>query len=233
MSNAQPPFRAAQPRGGVLTPFLHRPRLLIGVGIGIVAYLAVSFVPAWEMRPATRVLIGWNAGAWSFLALIAVMVMGQTGNARGQAAREDENQWMLLTLGVVSSGASLAAIVWELGPVKSMGGWLKGAHLSLVTASILSSWTFIQTMFALHYAGVYYGKSDGRTRGGLDFPGKTTPGWVEFFYQAFVIGCTFASSDVNVTSSRMRRIVAIQGVVGFFYNTIILALAINVAAGFF
>ncbi len=55
----------------------------------------------------------------------------------------------------------------------------------------------------------------------------------EFVYQAFVVGCTFASSDTNVKSPRMRRICVIQGVVGFFFNTIILALAINIAAGFF
>ena len=233
MSDAQPPSGTFPPRGGVLTSFRHRPRLLIGAAIGVAAYFAVSFVPAWEMRPASRVLIGWNAGAWAFLALIAVMVMSRTGNARAQSAREDESQWMLLALGIIASGTSLGAIIWELGPVKSMQGWPKAAHLTLVTASVLSSWTFIQTMFALHYAGVYYGKSDGRTRGGLSFPEKKTPGWAEFFYQAFVIGCTFASSDVNVTSSRMRRIVVIQGVVGFFYNTIVLALAINIAAGFF
>ena len=56
---------------------------------------------------------------------------------------------------------------------------------------------------------------------------------MEFVYQAFAVGCTFASSDVNVTTPRMRRIVAIQGTVSFFFNTIILALAINIAAGFF
>ena len=64
-------------------------------------------------------------------------------------------------------------------------------------------------------------------------PGCDQPGWMEFFYQAFVIGCTFASSDVNVTSMRMRRIVVIQGVADFFFNAIILALTINVAANLF
>ena len=67
-------------------------------------------------------------------------------------------------------------------------------------------------------------------RGGLEFPGAAEPGWGEFVYQAFVIGCTFATSDVNVTSKRMRRICVIQGVVGFFFNTIVLALTINIAA---
>ena len=86
-------------------------------------------------------------------------------------------------------------------------------------------------MFALHYAGVYFRRGRGKVRGGLEFPGQAEPGWSEFVYQAFAVGCTFASSDVNVTSTRMRRICVIQGVVVFFFNTIILALTINIAAG--
>ena len=56
---------------------------------------------------------------------------------------------------------------------------------------------------------------------------------MEFFYQAFVIGCTFASSDVNVTSMRIRTDRGDSGRRGFFFNAIILALTINVAANLF
>ena len=73
----------------------------------------------------------------------------------------------------------------------------------------------------------------GGIRAASNFRATPQPGWMEFVYQAFVIGCTFASSDVNVTSMRMRRIVVIQGVVGFFFNAIILALTINVTANLF
>jgi uncharacterized membrane protein len=117
--------------------------------------------------------------------------------------------------------------------VKDMAGWMKAGHLLLVAATVLSAWTFLQVMFGLHYAGVYFMPRKGGVAGGLEFPGTPQPGWMEFFYQAFVVGCTFASSDVNVTSNRMRRIVVIQGVVGFFFNAIILALTINVTANLF
>ena len=99
--------------------------------------------------------------------------------------------------------------------------------------TVLSAWAFLQVMFALHYAGVYFQRQKGGVRGGLEFPGAPQPDWMEFFYQAFTIGCTFASSDVNVSSKRMRRIVVIQGVACFFFNAIILALTINVAANLF
>ena len=133
----------------------------------------------------------------------------------------------------MASLAAIAAIVWELGPVKNLTGFAKAAHLALVGATILSAWTFLNVMFALHYAGVYFQRLAGKVRGGLDFPGQAEPGWGEFVYQAFAVGCTFASSDVNITSTRMRRICAIQGVVFFFFNTIILALTINIAANLF
>ena len=186
-----------------------------------------------DIREATRPSIAWNVGAWAFLVMILHMVMDPRREASVQSRPEDENQWVLVVLGIVAALAAIAAIVWELGPVKNMAGWPKAGHLALVGLTVLSAWTFLQVMFALHYAGVYFVRQKGEYQGGLDFPGCPEPGWIEFFYQAFVIGCTFATSDVNVTSTRMRRIVVIQGVVGFFFNAIILALTINVAANLF
>ena len=70
-------------------------------------------------------------------------------------------------------------------------------------------------------------------RGGLKFPGEDDPGWGEFLYQAFVIGCACATADVNTTTPAMRITCLAQGVVAFFFNTIILALTINIGAGLF
>jgi uncharacterized membrane protein len=211
--------------------FAHRPRLLAGAILMVAAYIALR--AGAEIREATRLLIAWNVGAWAFLLLILQMIMDPKREASVQSRPEDESQWALVALGITAALAAIAAIVWELGPVKNMAGWAKAGHLMLVGATVLSAWTFLQTMFALHYAGVYFSRRKGGVHGGLEFPGAPAPNWTEFFYQAFVIGCTFATSDVNVTSKRMRRIVVIQGVVGFFFNAIILALTINVAANLF
>ena len=226
-----PPSDKPPAKGGYLSDFAHRPRLLTGAALMVAAYIALR--AGADVREATRLLIAWNVGAWAFLALILIMVRDPKRDARVQARPEDESQWVLVTLGIAASLAAVAAIVWELGPVKNMAGWAKAGHLMLVAMTVLSAWTFLQVMFALHYAGVYFIRHKGGFHGGLQFPGTDQPGWMEFFYQAFVIGCTFASSDVNVTTKRMRRIVMIQGVVGFFFNAIILALTINVAANLF
>ena len=66
--------------------------------------------------------------------------------------------------------------------------------------------------------------------GGLSFPGGDTPpqGW-DFLYFAIVIGMTAQTADVEVTTTRMRRLVIVHSVVAFFFNTIIVAAAVNLA----
>jgi len=228
-----PPSPAAdEASGGFLITLAHRPRLIAGAALMVATYLALIVAPVVE-REATRLLVAWNVGSWAYLVLMTHFILRGNADPRVDGRPEDENQWVLLVLGVIATSASLAAIVWELGPVKTMEGFAKAWRLALVGATILSAWTFIQVMFAIHYAGVYFGAVAESEPGGLEFPGEREPGWTERVYQAFTVGCTFASSDTNVRSSRMRRISVIQGVVGFFFNTVILALAINIAAGFF
>ena len=224
-----PPPKAVAASGGILAKIAHRPRLLAGAALMVATYFLYPFAG----REATRLLVAWNVGAWVFLVLIAHMMVDRRRDARVELRPEDENQWVLVAVGIVAALAALAAIVWELGPVKDLTGMIKAGHLALVGATVLSAWAFLNVMFALHYAGVYFQPLSGKISGGLEFPGKAEPGWGEFVYQGFVVGCTFASSDVNVTSTRMRRICVIQGIVFFFFNAIILALTINITANFF
>ena len=48
---------------------------------------------------------------------------------------------------------------------------------------------------------------------------------------SLVIGMTCQVSDVQVTARHMRHLVTAQGIIAFFYNTVIVALAVNIAAG--
>jgi uncharacterized membrane protein len=215
-------------RSGLMAALRRRVRLIAGLAAMAVAFAAIPG----EMRTPTRALIAWNVGAWLFLGLIAMMAArGSSESVRANAAEEDENQWALLAIAIVVATAALAAIVFELGPVKDMSGLRKGEHIALVAATILSAWTFTHVMFALHYAGEYYAPGEDGVRAGLRFPEEDSPGWGEFFYQAFVIGCACATADVNATSRSMRRACLAHGVVAFFFNTIILALTINIGAG--
>jgi uncharacterized membrane protein len=236
MSNA--PIQAAPPRSkhawNALDPIRHRPRIYICAAVMVLVYFAIPF----EMRMATRALLAWNVGALLFIGLIGWMTTRSTGESiKAHAALEDENQWVLLVVGTAAACAALAAIVAELGAVKDMAGFNKAAHIGLTGLTILSAWTFIHLLFALHYAHEYYVDPDGdpttepNARKGLNFPGDEEPTYGDFLYYSFVIGCACATADVNTTSKVMRRTTLAHGVVSFFFNTVILALTINIGAG--
>ncbi len=224
MTGLRPPGRGS----AYFHTVARRPRLLIGVGVGVAAYL-LAYEP---MREPTRALIGWNAGAWGFIALICQLMLSDEPPS-DHAAKEDEKPAALLAIAVVAAVFSVAAIVWELGPVKDMKGAAKALHLALVGLTILSSWTFIHLMFALHYAAQFYATDGDEQRGGFQFADCKAPGWAEFCYQSFTIGCAFATADVNLTTRDARVICLIQSIIAFFFNTIIVALTINIGAGMF
>lgn len=210
-----------------------RPRLAIAAGVMLLAF----FVLPVALPAQTRALLAWNAGAWLFIALIVWMMAHDAhGSIRAHAAAEDENRWVLLLVGVLAVIAALAAIVAELGNARQAEGLAKAAHLGLVAATILSAWTFIHLLFALHYAGEYFAPdaatdSADDTREGLGFPGGKEPGWSDFAYYSFVIACACATADVDTVSRAMRRTTLAHGIIAFLFNTVILALTINIGAG--
>ena len=100
--------------------------------------------------------------------------------------------------------------------------------MSLAIATIVLSWAFIHTMFALHYAHDYYGEGTRQWR--LKFPGETSPTTGTSPISPSSIGMTFQVSDVTVTNKAIRRLVLAHGIVSFLFNTALLALTVNIAA---
>ncbi len=99
--------------------------------------------------------------------------------------------------------------------------------------TVIFSWALVHTVYGLRYAHAFYGDSDepgvNRHAGGLIFPGDRPPDYFDFAYFSFVVGMTCQVSDVQITSRRMRRITLFHSVLSFGFNTIILALLINIA----
>ncbi len=142
----------------------------------------------------------------------------------------DEGRLGILVLVLVAVTASFAAIVVELASAR-VSGKTDALALILAGATVVLSWTFTHVMFALHYAHEFYGQHEAGERRGLEFPGNPDPDYLDFLYFAFVIGCATATADVNITSRRIRKIALVHGVLSFAFNTAILALSINIAAG--
>ncbi len=204
-----------------------RPRLFISGAIGVVVTVVLAAVTDW--RPATRLLVGWDVGIALYLVLAYEMIArSDVHRIRDRAVLEDEGQATILLLTVAAGLASLVAIFVELGTAVGAGGRRESAPLVLAAATILLSWAFIHTIFALHYAHEFY---DEKVGGGMAFPGgDKEPDYWDFVYFSLVIGMTSQVSDVGVTSKHVRRIVAAHGVVSFVFNATLLALTVNLAA---
>jgi uncharacterized membrane protein len=204
-----------------------RPRLFLAFAIGIV--VAFVFAAIVQSRLASALLIGWDVCAGLYLVLsFYLMSKADVHRMRRQARLQDEGQFTILILTAGAALASLLAIVALLGT--SHGGMRNASDLSLATITILLSWAFTHTIFALHYAHEYYDENDGKG-GGMQFPGdEPEPDYWDFMYFSFVIGMCAQVSDVTVSCKPIRRTVFGHSVVSFIFNAALLALTVNIAA---
>ncbi len=199
------------------------------------AAMTVALVPASIARqPITRLIIGWNAGAWLYLMLaVWMMFRAPADQMRQRALAQDEGRLVILALVVVAAITSLGAIVAELAVAKDLHGPLRFEHMALAAVTLLSSWGFTQVMFALHYAHDYYLAEIEGQEPGLDFPGGQLPDYSDFLYFSCVIGTSGQTADVSITSRTMRRTGLVHCILAFFFNTTLVALTINIASGLF
>jgi uncharacterized membrane protein len=197
-------------------------RLLLSSGFGAAVALTLIALP-W--RFSTRIIVGWDAGVALYLALVyLVMARGSIAEIRRRAAINDEGAIALLVLTAAAALASLAAVLAELG--HSPGPY----QIALSIATILLSWTFMHTMFALHYLHEFYGQGADDQLGGLVFPGSEDPDYWDFLYYSLVVAMTAQVSDVQITSKTIRRLTALHGAISFFFNATVLALTVNIVS---
>ncbi len=233
-SNAQPePAPSLAERA--LGPLAHRPRLLGGMIVSLAAGLVLFVVPN-PLHAPTRVGLAWDAGlAWFITSCLIMMRRCSQAEIEARAAREDEGQHIILGLAVAAAAASLVAIGFELSVAKGELGLGKGLHTALAFTTVFASWFFVQLVFSLHYAHAFYGEADGAggRRGGLAFPGEDDPDYWDFLHFGVIIGVANQTADVAFTSRELRHIGTVHGMVSFLFNTVILALTINLLAGLF
>ncbi|MFJ7141382.1 DUF1345 domain-containing protein [Pseudomonas protegens] len=204
------------------------PRLTIGVLIGCaVALLA----PAQTLTG--RILIGWNAAVWTYLALMFwLTVRARAEDVKRIAEVEDENAGLVLLIVCVAAIASLVTITLELVGSKDLDTTQRLLHYGFTGLTVIGSWLLVGVIFSVHYARLYYtwnGKEPA-----LRFAEElTTPNYWDFLYFSFTIGVAVQTSDVGVATRELRKIVLAQSLIGFLFNTAILGFSINIAAGLF
>ncbi|MDO9213152.1 MAG: DUF1345 domain-containing protein [Methylococcales bacterium] len=180
-------------------------------------------------RTVTRLLTAWDFGIFLYLILISVM-MNKSGvdTIRSRAAEQDEGALIILVFTILTVMASVVAIVEELATAKAQHA---NTHIMLTAITIVLSWLFMQTMFALHYTHKYYNNWANTKNNGLKFPDENLqPDYWDFIYFSFIIGTAAQTADINITSKSFRRLVTLHCFIVFFFNMTILALTINIGA---
>jgi uncharacterized membrane protein len=171
-----------------------RPRLFSGLAVGIATALLLPH--SLGMQPITKAIVGWNVGAWLYLALaMHMMFWSSDQRMKTRALQQDEGNVLVLLFVVISAVMCLGAILAELAVVKELSGVARYTHIALTLLTLLSSWAFTQVMFALHYAHDFYATESGGGKGGLDFPGKEPPDYGDFLYFSCVIGTSAQTAD--------------------------------------
>lgn len=191
-----------------------------------------------EVDVTAKLLVAWNVGIWVYFALSARLVLAATPQSlRYNAKATDEGKFLILVLTCLAAGASIGAIGVQLGVAHGLAGLEKAIHVGLAATTIVSNWLLIHFVFAFHYAHEYYDEFAARVgtpaslRGGLVFPETQSPDYYDFLYFSYIVGTSAQTADVAISSREMRRTVVIHSVMAFFFNSAVLALAINLVAG--
>jgi uncharacterized membrane protein len=203
-----------------------RPHLSIGAGAGLVSLLPLEAVH----QIPIRAVLAWDIGSAVFLALTAVTFFTQQDrDITTDAKRQQEGEWSVFALTLLGAIMSFAAIfIFSNAGHKAH----QALYLPFVIATLALSWLTTNVMFAYRYAHEFYTKTGDSSDfdGGIEFPNDKHPDYLDFIYFSFVLGMTFQVSDCNVTSKKLRRLATLQGLIGFLFNTVILALSVNIAA---
>ncbi len=213
---------------------LGRPRLAISIAVGLLAYVIVP--PGSEH--VTRLLVAWNIGTLADIMLNGIMVArADTRTMRWRAGITDDGKWVTLGLSCIAAITAMGAILIEIGIAKNLKGSAASSHYLLAGLTIISAWIFIHLSFALHYAHEFFDETktlegeDPQLKGGLRFPETEVPDYWDFLYFSFIIGVASQTADVEITSKVIRRTSLAHSILSFFFNSAILALTINIAAG--
>jgi uncharacterized membrane protein len=178
----------------------------------------------------TRTLTAWDAAVTLLLALtFALLPRLSSKQLQEQYKEDDPSAPVILAVVIVAAILSVAAIVMFLSTLKQVPAAQKAAHILLAAFTIIVSWVLVPTIYALHYADLFYSAPPERRP--LLFPGTDQPAFWDFAYFSFTIAAACQTADVSTLGVKIRKNVIAHSVISVLFNVSILGFAVNITAG--
>ncbi|MEO8108611.1 MAG: DUF1345 domain-containing protein [Ginsengibacter sp.] len=206
-------------------------KLLICVAIAVVVYFIVNIQ---KLDGLTHIMIGWDTFSLGMI-IMSWITFSITGSRqiREQAKVQDSSRVLIFVTVLLSTFAGFLAVLLLIVSKEKFKN-SEALHLTVAIGGMLFAWFLVHTIFTFRYAHIFYGddEEDSSTHaGGLKFPEEDKPDYIDFAYYSFVLGMTFQVSDVDITSKRLRRLSLLHSILSFIFNTVMIALTINIMAG--
>jgi uncharacterized membrane protein len=203
-------------------------KLLIGTALSAISF---AFLLLIHMERITRIMICWDLFSVAMILMCCINFFTMhPREIRIQAKHQDTSKTVVFFIILVSTVGSLLGILMV---IMNKGTWILNKYIEtfIYIFGVACSWFLLHLIFTFRYAHFYYGDhptASGVDMPGLDIPEEDFPDYLDFAYFSFVIGMTFQVSDIRIISRRIRRLALLHGLLAFLFNTVIVALVINV-----
>ena len=206
-------------------------KLIISLIIAMICYGALYLV---DMKLTNSLILSWDMFCVAMLGFSWILFSKTNSDDLCIVVeKQDDGLKVIFAIVIVAVCFSVfGAMILMFSGNESPKNKLLQTVISL--SPVLLSWFLLHTIFTIRYAHLYHDHdklNTGSKVGGIDFPTKEAPDYIDFAYFSFVIGMTFQVSDISVSSRTIRRFVLMHSLVSFVFNTIIVALTINTLAG--
>ena len=215
--------------GNNLPWLIRRPgRITAGIIAAAVAYLATISLP-----DELNLLIPYDVGVAIYLGLFCVLMERASPEDAAEMTRRGEpNNRLVLIIVMAVSVVSLVGVAAMLNHPSGRPRWVVNLHMTTSLLAVILSWLLAHIYFGLHYARLYYDDTlvDGKLtyHRGLEFPQRETADFWDFMYYSFTIAMCYQTSDVTVTSVRIRRVTLMHAIFSFLFVTAIIGFVVNV-----
>jgi len=204
--------------GNSLAPW----RFIVFIGVLLLGAIPASF---WLGSWGLGIIDAFDVAAVLFLVLCwHIVKIDDPSEMERIAQLNDANRTVLLILTSIVMTVLLIAVAAE-----TVGRNPRLFAKALIITTLIVAWLFSNTVYALHYAHMAYVTPEAGCAG-FRFPGTPQPVYWDFVYFAFTCGMAFATSDVEVTDQRVRKVVAFHCLAAFAFNIGVLAFTVNLLA---